>query len=35
MIYWKRIEYDIRSAQDKIRKEGLPSWHADRLGIGH
>ena len=34
MIYWKRIEYDIRSAQDKIREEGLPSWHANRLGIG-
>ena len=34
VIYWKRIEYDIRSAQDQIRKEGLPSWHADRLGIG-
>ena len=34
VICWKRIEYDIRSAQDRIRKEGLPSWHADRLGIG-
>ncbi len=33
-IQIKRVDYDIRVAQDGIRNAGLPEWHADRLAIG-
>lgn len=33
-IQIKRVDYDIRVAQDGIRNAGLPEWHADRLVIG-
>ena len=30
----RRLEYDIQTAQDKIRAAGLPSLLADRLALG-
>jgi diadenosine tetraphosphatase ApaH/serine/threonine PP2A family protein phosphatase len=30
-----RVEYDIASAQARIRQAGLPEWLAVRLGQGH
>jgi putative phosphoesterase len=30
----RRVEYDICGAQDKIRRAGLPVWHANRLAFG-
>ena len=30
----KRVGYDIRATQRKIREAGLPTWHADRLAAG-
>ena len=33
-ILIKRIAYDIKATQDKIRLEELPKWHADRLASG-
>ena len=34
IICIKRVGYDIRAAQRKIREAGLPPWHADRLAAG-
>lgn len=34
LIQIKRVEYDIRTAQDKIRAAGLPDRLADRLAAG-
>lgn len=34
IICIKRVGYDIRAAQRKIREAGLPAWHADRLETG-
>ena len=34
IICIKRVGYDIRDAQRKIREAGLPAWHADRLETG-
>ena len=30
----RRVEYDVRTTQKKIRQSGLPSWHAERLASG-
>ena len=34
IICIKRVGYDIRATQHKIREAGLPTWHADRLAAG-
>ena len=34
IICIKRVGYDIRATQRKIREAGLPTWHADRLAAG-
>jgi diadenosine tetraphosphatase ApaH/serine/threonine PP2A family protein phosphatase len=34
MIEFKRLEYDIDTAQNKIRKAGLPDFLAARLRYG-
>ena len=31
---WRRLEYDIETAQKKIRAAGLPERLASRLGLG-
>jgi diadenosine tetraphosphatase ApaH/serine/threonine PP2A family protein phosphatase len=33
-VHYRFVEYDIRTAQDKIRAAGLPDMLADRLAIG-
>ena len=33
-IIWRRVEYNIEKAQDKILKSGLPKFCATRLNIG-
>lgn len=33
-IAYYRVPYDISSAQDRIRKAGLPEWLANRLSLG-
>jgi predicted phosphodiesterase len=33
-ITWRRVEYDIKKTQNKIRKSGLPDFCATRLSIG-
>ena len=30
----KRVDYNIKAAQDRIRAVELPKWHADRLAVG-
>ena len=35
MLYHRRVEYDIATAQRKIREAGLPEVLADRLARGH
>ncbi len=34
VIELHRVKYDIKTAQEKIRKAGLPDWLAERLEIG-
>ena len=34
VLTWRRLEYDIPKAQDKIRRAGLPAVLADRLAVG-
>ena len=34
VIYTRRVSYDIKTAQDKIMKAGLPPWLAARLSKG-
>lgn len=34
IICIKRVRYDLRTTQRKIREAGLPAWHADRLADG-
>jgi diadenosine tetraphosphatase ApaH/serine/threonine PP2A family protein phosphatase len=31
---WRRVGYDVRSVQAKMRSAGLPAWLVDRLAIG-
>lgn len=33
-VIWHRVEYDVKSAQNKIREAGLDVWLAERLGMG-
>jgi diadenosine tetraphosphatase ApaH/serine/threonine PP2A family protein phosphatase len=33
-VTWHRVEYDVKSAQLKIRDAGLDVWLAERLGMG-
>jgi diadenosine tetraphosphatase ApaH/serine/threonine PP2A family protein phosphatase len=33
-VTWHRVEYDVKSAQNKIRAAGLDTWLAERLGMG-
>ena len=33
-VTWHRVEYDVKSAQNKIREAGLDVWLAERLGMG-
>jgi diadenosine tetraphosphatase ApaH/serine/threonine PP2A family protein phosphatase len=33
-VTWHRVEYDVKSAQNKIREAGLDTWLAERLGMG-
>jgi diadenosine tetraphosphatase ApaH/serine/threonine PP2A family protein phosphatase len=33
-LTWRRVAYDIRSAQEKIIAAGLPRWLAERLATG-
>lgn len=34
-VEWRRIEYDINTAQDKVVEAGLPQRLADRLALGN
>ena len=34
MVTYRRVSYDVASAQRKIREAGLPQSLADRLGAG-
>jgi diadenosine tetraphosphatase ApaH/serine/threonine PP2A family protein phosphatase len=34
VLTWRRLEYDIATAQEKIRRAGLPPVLADRLSLG-
>ncbi len=34
-VTFRRVEYDIASAQGKIRAAGLPEVLASRLAVGH
>jgi len=33
-ITYCRVPYDIETAAERIRRNGLPSWLADRLLVG-
>ncbi len=33
-ITYRRVPYDVEQAADRIRKQGLPAWLADRLLVG-
>jgi len=33
-LTYRRVPYDVDSAADRIRSQGLPSWLADRLAMG-
>ncbi|MBV9746801.1 MAG: metallophosphoesterase, partial [Acidobacteriia bacterium] len=34
MVRYRRVRYDVDTAQNKIREAGLPPFLADRLAVG-
>jgi predicted phosphodiesterase len=34
VLEFRRVTYDVKSTQDKMRRAGLPDWLADRLALG-